>query len=254
MKECERAVGQLSDRYAAAADAGDEAEIALAKRAWEGRRKTAERAMLCQQAAADALAIEDRPSEGDADVALAQMWEALSGELDEVKGETAALNAALRRWFERFDLHRDADVGLRVVPVLGIDAARELVRQHPPGSPREDAGPSRTTSVSLFTPGVRAHENVRPGEQVLGYVPHASWGTGSPLPLDDLADEPLDGPQLRISMTTDALTAETSGQPDKQRRSLLPHNTRPGSWRGTAGGSPRRSSTGELCRAARSRW
>jgi DNA invertase Pin-like site-specific DNA recombinase len=249
VKECERAVGRLSDRYAAAVDAGDEAEIALAKQAWEGRRKTAERATLRQQAAADALATDDRPSEADADVALARMWEALSGELDEVKGETAALNAALSRWFERFELHRDGAGGLRVVPVLGIDAARELVRRHPPGSPREDAGPSRRTSVSLFTPGVHAHENVEPGEQVLGYVPSARWGTGAPLPIGDLADEPLDGPQLRISVRTDALTAEALDRSGKQRRSHPPRNTRPGSSRGTAGGSPRRSRTGRPWRS-----
>lgn len=250
-RECERAIEQLVAKYDAAVVEGNEAAIDMAEEAWKGRRQAAKRAGLRQRAAEDALAAAVEQPEGDADVALARMWEALSGELDAVKGETAALNAALRRWFERFELHRDADGRLRVVPVLGIDAARELVRQHPPGDPREDAGPSRTTSVSLFTPGVEAHENVQPGEQVLGYVPSASWGTGSPLPLDGLADEPLDGPQLRISVTTDALTDEASDQPGKQRRSHLPRNTRPDSWRDTAGGGPRRSRRGP---PGRSRW
>jgi DNA invertase Pin-like site-specific DNA recombinase len=240
-KECEHAIGQLSDRYDAAVSAGDDAEIALAKQAWEGRRQTAKRAALRQKAAADALAAEDRPSEGDADMALARMWEALSGEMDAVKGETAALNAALRRWFERFEFHRDTDGSLKVVPILSVDAARELVRQHPPGSPHEDDGPPRTTCVSAFTPGVAAHEKVELGEQVLGYVPNARWGTGCPLPVDELAAEPLDGPQFRISVTADALTAETSHQSGKQHLSHLPHNTRPGSWPGTAGGGSRRS-------------
>jgi hypothetical protein len=253
VKECERASGRLSDRYAAAVSADDEAEIALAKQAWEGRRQTAERATLRQQAAADALAAEARPSEGDADMALARMWEALSGELDAVKGEREALNAALRRWFERFEFHRDADGCLRVVPVLSVDAARELVRKHPPGAPCEQDGPARSTRVSLFTPGVAAHEKVKPGEQVLGYVPHASWGTSRLLSVGEMADEPREGAQFRISVTADALTAETSVQPGKQPPSRLPHNTRRGSWRGTAGGSPRRSTADGSRRAGRSR-
>jgi DNA invertase Pin-like site-specific DNA recombinase len=253
-KECERAIGQLSDRYASAVEAGDEAGIALSKRAWEGRCKTAERAALRRQAAADALAAGDRPSEGDADVALARMWEALSGDLDAVRGETAALNAALRRWFERFEFHRDADGCLRVVPVLSVDAARELVRQHPPGASREPDGPARSTCVSLFTSGVAAHEKGKPGEQVLGYVRHTSWGTGCPLPVDELAHEPGEGSQLRISVTADALTAETSGPPGTQPLSHLPHNTRPGSSRGTAGGSPRRNRTGAPRPSGPVRW
>jgi len=248
-RECERAIEQLVAKYDAAVVEGNEAAIDMAEEAWKGRRRAAKRAGLRQRAAEDALSATGGQPEGDADLALARMWEALSGDLDAVKGETVELNAALTRWFERFELHR-GDGRLRVVPVLSIDAARELVRQHPPGSRREDAGPSRATSVSLFTPGVQAHENVKPGEQVLGYVPSASWGTGSPLPIDDLADEPLDGPQFRVSVTTDALTAEASGQSGKQRQSHLHRNTRPGSWRGTAGGSPRRSRT---ARPARSR-
>lgn len=68
---------------------------------WKGRRQAAKRTGLRQRAAEDALAAAVEQPEGDADVALARMWEALSGELDAVKGETAALNAALGRWFER---------------------------------------------------------------------------------------------------------------------------------------------------------
>ncbi len=243
-RECERAIERLVAKYDAAVIAGDEAEVALAKKAWMERSQTAKRAALRQQAAADALASEAEQPEGDADLALARMWEALSGELGAVKEETAALNSALRRWFERFEFHRDPDGCLQVVPVLSVDAARELVRQYPPGSPHEDDGPARKTCVSAFTPGHGPHEEVKSDEQVVGYVPNASWGTDWPLPVDELADEPGEGPQFRISVTTDALTAETSGQLGKQRRSHLPHNTRPGSSRGTAGGMPRRSRTG----------
>jgi DNA invertase Pin-like site-specific DNA recombinase len=228
-KECERVVVQLAGKYEAAVIAGDDAEVALSKQAWEGRRQTAKRAALRQQAATGALAGLVEQPEGDADVALARMWEALSGELDAVKDERAALNAALRRWFERFELHRDADGQLRVVPIFSIDAARELVRLHPPCSPPATSGPIHKTSWSLFTPGNASHEAVKPFEQVVGYVPMASHGTGMPLPVDELADEPLDRPQFRISVTTDALTAETSGQPGRQPQSLLPHNTRQGS-------------------------
>jgi site-specific DNA recombinase len=241
-KDSDRAIERLSARYAAAVEEKDDAEIALAKQAWTARHQTAERAALRRQAAVDALAAEVDEPKGDAEIALARMWAALSGELDEVKGETAALNAALRRWFERFELHRDADGRLRVVPILSIDAARELVRQQPPCSPpADDDGPRHQTRWSLFVPGNARHEEVERFEQVVGYVPMAPHGTGRPLPVDELADEPREGAQFRISVAAEVLTAETSGQPGKQRRSRLPHNTRPGSWRGTAGGSPRRN-------------
>jgi site-specific DNA recombinase len=248
--ECERAIERLIGKYDAAVAVDDAAESDLAKRAWTARRETARRAELRRQAAVNALAAAESEPDGDADVALARMWEALSGELDAVKQETAALNAALRRWFARFELRRNANGSVRIVPVLVADAVRELVRQHPPGAPHEDDGPARSVHVSLFVPGVSAHEKVDPGEQVLGYVPHASWGTGWPLPVDDLAEQPRDGAQFRISVTAAALTAEPPDQRDTQRQSRPPHNTRPGSSRGTAGGSPRRSRT---VRPARSR-
>ncbi len=48
--------------------------------------------------------MEDEPVE-DAEVALARMWQSLTGDLDAVKHERAALNATLRRWFSHFVLH-----------------------------------------------------------------------------------------------------------------------------------------------------
>jgi hypothetical protein len=107
--DCERAIEQLASRYDAAVEAGDQAEIDLAKRAWTERRKTAERAGTRQQAAEDALAGAAEQAIEDDEGARAQMWQALSGDLDAVRSERAALNAALRRWFSDFVLGTEDD-------------------------------------------------------------------------------------------------------------------------------------------------
>jgi DNA invertase Pin-like site-specific DNA recombinase len=129
MEECEQAVEQLVGEYDAAVVAGDKAGVDLSKKAWEQRRRTVERAALRQQAAADALASVAEEPEDDAEHALARMWEALSGELDAVRTETAALNAVLQEWFDSFVLERTEDGRIRVVPVLRYEATLKIVRR-----------------------------------------------------------------------------------------------------------------------------
>jgi DNA invertase Pin-like site-specific DNA recombinase len=227
--ECERVIEKLIEQFDAATAEGDQGKAELAQGAWDRRRQIAERAALRQKAAEDALAAQGNEPEQDADVALARMWESLSGELHAVKDERAALNAALRRWFERFELRRDTDDGsVRIVPVLSADAADHLVGEMRQGS--RSLGPH---FMVVATPPWEEPEG-----RVIGYD------------IDpEIAGQPLGKGRWTISVTTDELTAETSDQPGKQHQSHLPHNTRPGSSRGTAGGSPRRSRTGQPARA-----
>jgi DNA invertase Pin-like site-specific DNA recombinase len=206
--DCERAIGQLTTRYDAALEAGDEAEVDLARRAWRERSEAAERAALRQRAAEDALAA-DEP-EPDAELVLARILSALSGEMGAAKSDVAALNGVLRSWFDRFELGRTTEHGrVRVVPVFGYDAALEFVRR-------------------------RFEQRIRRSRES---------GFFGPLPVEDS--------RTGISVATETLTAETSAQSDTQRLSHLRHNTRPGSWRGTAGGRARRS---RRWRGGRSRW
>lgn len=119
--ECERQIEQLAGRYDNAVAAGNEAAVELAERAWKTRREAAQRAEVRRQAAEDALAaVAEEPIE-DADGALARMWQSLSGDLDAVKGERAALNETLRRYFSDFILRRE-NGELRIVPVLTPEA------------------------------------------------------------------------------------------------------------------------------------
>ena len=194
--DCERQIEQLAGRYDAAVATGNEAAVELAERAWKKRREVAQRAEVRKQAAEDALAVVEEEPVEDADAALARMWRSLSGDLDAVKGERAALNETLRRYFSRFVLSRK-DGELRIVPVLTLDAMARGLRNALEGKP---------SNVQ-----VREH--------------------GVDTPFDDAAwTLKVSGPPV---LTLD--------QPGTQPLSHLPHNTRPGSSRGTAGGSPRRS-------------
>ncbi len=219
--DCERAIEQLTERYDVAVEAGDQAEIDLAKRAWIERRKTAERAGVRQRAAEDALAAASDQAVEDDEGARARMWQALSGDLDAVRDERAALNAALRRWFSDFVLRREEDGELCIVPVLTVDAAEQLFAELGTGRVPADAPQISVVATPPWE---------EPDGRIIGY--------------DD--DPEIGGHQLgkgrwAISVTTKALTAETSGQPGTQHPSRLPHNTRQGSWPGIAGGRPRRS-------------
>jgi site-specific DNA recombinase len=232
MKECERAIEQLSDKYDAAVIAGDEAEIALAKRAWVRRCQIAERASLRQQAATDALAAQVEQPEADADLALAQLWQSLSGGLKAAAGDVKAMNAALQETFDAFELHRDASE-LRIQPVLSEVAAVQILRTpgHVPYPTRVTARyPSMSLSVA--------------SEPEDAASPHG-LALANLVEQDDWVSLEISGPPT--------LTTEPSGQPGKQRPSHLPHNTRPGSSPGTAGGSSRRSRRGGSARPARSR-
>jgi hypothetical protein len=243
--ECERVIQKLIVEFDTAMSEGEQGKVELAQAAWDRRRQMVDRATLRQKAAEDALAVQEDESEQDADLVLARMWEALSGELQAVKDEVSALNAALRRWFERFELRHTND-GVRIVPVLSADAAQVLLRRE-----AQDEHPKHSLSFKLFSPGYEPHEELERDGQVVGYAPLGAINRAHDL--HDLSPEPSDQPQYRVSLTTGQLTAERSGQPDKQHLSRLPHNTRRGSSRGTAGGSPRRRRTGGRDRSASSR-
>jgi DNA invertase Pin-like site-specific DNA recombinase len=220
--DCERAIEQLAMRYDAALEAGDQAEIDLTKRAWTERRKTAERAVVRQRAAEDALADAGEQIAEDGEAALAWMWQALSGDLDAVRNERAALNAALRRWFSDFVLSRE-DGELRIVPVLSTDAATQLFAELGEGCVSADAPKISVVATPPWE---------EPEGRVIGYD------------IDpEIAGRQLGKGRWTISVTTGALTAGMSDQPDRQPPSHLPHNTRQGSWRDTAGGRPPRSRT-----------
>jgi DNA invertase Pin-like site-specific DNA recombinase len=221
--DCGRQIEQLIGRYDAAVAAGDETAIEMAQRAWKARREAAKRAEVCKETAEQALiSVEEKPVE-DGDAALARLWQSLAGDLDAVKGERAALNQALRRWFSDFVLRRE-DGELRIVPILSADAARQIFDELSEGYISADAPQVKIVT----TPPGRARE-LEDG-RVIGYDDDP-----------EIAGQRFIG-RWTVSVATEVL--EPSGQPGKQPPSRLLHNTRPGSWRDTAGGSPRRSRTG----------
>ena len=239
---CEAAIEQLSAKYDAAVIAGDEAEIALAKQAWVRRRQTAERAELRQQAATDALGAEDLQPEEDADLALARLCEALSSRLSAAKGDVQAINAVLRDHFDAMHLAVGADGQLSITPVLSASAVEGIWRETSYLQHVGDDGQAEDTPwpVSEHRHWSYAPEPDDPKHYVMAPKAPVLVSAGN-MRRDSSVSRPA------------ALTAETSDQRGKQRLSHQPHNTRPGSSRGTAGGSPRRNRRGGRDRPLRSR-
>ena len=228
---CERRIEELTARYDRAQESGDEAEIALAKRAWEKHRKTAARAEIRQRAAEDALVAASAQADGDSEAMRARTWQSLFSDLDAVKQDRAALNQALRRWFSDFVLRRE-DGELRIVPILSEDAANQLFTEL-----GEDRAPADAPAISVILTPPGQTPGLEDG-RIIGYD-------------DDpvIAGQRFAKGRCPISVATEVLTAESVGQSDMRPPYRLPHNTQPGSWRGTAGGSPRRSRTAPPARS-----
>ena len=287
--ECERAIEKLTDRYDAATVDDDEDGLELARRALAKRRENIQRASTRLQAAEDALTSLDDGLEGDsADLAIGRLWQSLSDGVETAAGDVKAMNGCLRETFDAFELHRDAG-GLRIVPVLSAEAVARALRDA--SSPHRvtatlvgdaehgadlltmfsltganDAGANRMAQAVVDGAGSIAHVVHELGEgpavSVLrealaelaeqGQLDPRVTLAGTGPTLTDAPDDPETARAIEVSRPP-APTAGTPGQPGKQPLSHLPHNTRRGSWRGTAGGNPRRSRTGGRDRAARLR-
>jgi hypothetical protein len=262
--ECEHAIEKLIDLYDAAALADDKDGLELARGALPKRRENMQRAGVRLKAAEDALAGLDDGLEGDgADLAIARLWQSLSGGLAASAGDVKAMNATLRETFDAFELHRDAGE-LRIVPVLSSEAVARALRDTSSShrvtatlvgdaehgadlltmlslTGADDAGANRMAQAAVDEDGSIASHVVHE----LGEGPAVKVLRDA---LAALADQDQLDPRVTLAGAGPTLT---EGQPDTQPPSRLPHNTRPGSWLGTAGGSPRRSRTGRL---GRSRW
>jgi DNA invertase Pin-like site-specific DNA recombinase len=232
---CEAAIEQIVERYGDAVAAGDKDKIELAERAMAQRKQAAQRAATRHQAATDALAAEDQPSEHDAEVALARLYEALAGRLSAARGDVQALNGVLRDHFDAMHLAVCENGQIEITPVLSAAAVEGIWRETTylqrvgaDGQPQDTPWPvseHRHWSYALDSADPE-HYVMVPKAPVLARAGNTRRGSSVSRP--------------------PALIAEPSDQPGKQRQSHLPHNTRPGSSPDTAGGSPRRSRTGRL--------
>jgi DNA invertase Pin-like site-specific DNA recombinase len=211
---CEAAIEQIVERYDAAVVAGDESKIELAERAMAQRKLAARQAATRHEAATDALATEDQQPEEDAEVALARLYETLSARLGGARDDVRALNTALREHFDEMRLATGEDGQIQITPVLSAAAVQGLQRDNR-----------------------RAIESGVPNAA----TDHEHWSY----------DPDPDDPEHYV-LTPEAPVLTGVAQPGKQRPSRLPHNTRPGSWPGTAGGSPRRNKRGGVDRPPRS--
>jgi hypothetical protein len=212
--DCEKMIQQLVGRYDQAVMDGNESVIELAGRAMDQRKQAAKQAQARHSAATDALAAEDTQPGEDADLALARLYTALTAGLGAAGDDVKALNGVLREHFDSMHLSM-GDGQLSITPVLNAVAIGDFRREN-----------DRAIATGVATRAT-AH-------------PHWSYDR-----------DPAD-PEHFI-LTPEAPVLSESDQPGKQSQSRLPHNTHPGSSRGTAGGSPRRSRTDGLARPARSR-
>ncbi len=128
--KADRVVLKAQERYERALQEDDDEAADIALTAVRNQREEAERARARLNAALDALNVEPEADDGDV---LARIWHALSGQVADAQGDIRKLNAALREWFDRFELHGGRD-GYRVVPVLSTRAV-ELALREPQRSP-----------------------------------------------------------------------------------------------------------------------
>jgi hypothetical protein len=254
----EASIERLSARYERAITAGDRAETDLAKRAWETQRQTVERAAVRQQAAEDAL-VAASETVVDHEAASAHLWRSLSGDLAMAKDERVALNEALRRWFDAFVLHR-VDGELSIVPMLSGEGVAQALRDRThrvTATLVGDAERGADLLTMLSLPGADSAAPSRMAQAVVAedgsiashMVHELSEGRAMKVlreAVAKLAEQGRFDPRVSISAEGPALSGSS-------RPSRLPHNTRPDSWRGTAGGGPRRSRSGGRGRRGRSR-
>jgi site-specific DNA recombinase len=211
---CESATEQLVARYDTAVVASDDVEVELAKGAMAQRKQAARRAAIRHQAATDALATEETQPGEDAEEALARLYEALSAGLHAAGEDVRALNIVLREHFQAMHLALGEDGQLSITPVLSTTAVEDLRRENEIATRRTSGDP----------------------------IAWQHWSYDR---------DPADPEHFILMPEAPVLTG--ADRPGKQRPSHLPHNTRRGSWRGTAGGGPRRSTAGGRRRSGRSR-
>lgn len=120
---------QLADqRYADRLGTDDEHTQAVILRASAIKRTEAEQASAGADAALDALNAAESPQAPDAELLMAELWEALSARVDAARGDVKALNLALRELFEAMVPYRDTGGVLKVQPRLGGDTVRRILR------------------------------------------------------------------------------------------------------------------------------
>jgi DNA invertase Pin-like site-specific DNA recombinase len=211
--DCEKAIDDLVGRYDQAVMDADESKIELAVRAMDKRKQAAKRAEARHSAARDALAAQETQPEGDADLALARLYEALTEGLDAAGGDVKALNGVLREHFDAMHLSM-GDGQVSITPVLSAVEVEDLRREN-----------DQAIATRVAT---RATD-------------HQHWSYDR---------DPADPEHFILTPEAPVLA---SGQLGKQRPSHPAHNTRRGSSPGTADGDPRRNRRDGRRRRARFR-
>ncbi len=122
-----KAVMQMEARYAKGAESGQaEAELETILGATQVSRTNAKRAQKRLEAALDAItALGGQPAAEGADAVLERLWRSLSGQLDAVSGDIAAMNALLREWFAAFEISADGK-GVTIKPWLSDDGLAKM--------------------------------------------------------------------------------------------------------------------------------
>ena len=126
--DAERAAERAEERYAQALAQDDDASCEVLLSVAARKRSEAAQATVRADAALDALSVAaEEPEDAQAADVLARVWEALSGRVADADGDIRKLNAALREWFERLEVH-DVDGALHVVPVLAVEVLQQVIR------------------------------------------------------------------------------------------------------------------------------
>src|SRR4029077_17311297 len=183
MADSERGLDQLAERLTAAVIAGDEGRGDSVERAMAQCRQAGKRAATRQRATTDALTAEAEEPEGDADLALARLYEALSGGLSAARGDVQARNAVLRDFFDAMPLAVSEDGQLSITPVLSATAVEDLRRQNEVATRRIGGEPIAWRHWSydrdpanpehfILTPEAPVLASDQPGKQRLSHLPH----------------------------------------------------------------------------------
>ena len=169
--KADRVAAKAQARYerALAEDDDETAEITLSIA--RNKRDEAKHARERLDAALDALNADPEPNEGDV---LERIWQALSGRVADADGNIKKLNAVLREWFARFELERQVDGLLRIVPILSPAAVARILHEPDISYPHQ----------------VRLEDNIR-AVSFEGKTVQIGYGTiRNPPPLTD-ANNPL---------------------------------------------------------------
>jgi Recombinase zinc beta ribbon domain len=215
IRECNLAIKKLGEAYDRATLAGNADECELATMALAKRRESLAQATTRLDATLDALAAsEDEAQAEDADAATARLWRALSGDIEAARKATGDRKALNSVLSEYFEAFTISRDGERLRIVPALTA--------------EAAARGLRDALDGLPSNIEVH----------AYAVHDPDDPDAALALE------ISGPEA----------LESSDQPDTQPRSRLLHNSHRGSWRGTAGGSPRRSRRDAPGRARRARW